>query len=135
MNTILIPSAAMTDSKEKGRSIRFPQELWDALDRDAERCKRSSQKQLEALLMTYYEIDNVEIDKKKLEQIRGESYAMKGVGEKNKIVGTSKEGNLIVEVPELDQDEPEPKNDSSEGNRVEDNKKGNRAEDNKKLGS
>ena len=51
---------------EKVRSIRLPEFVWNALDADAERCRRSSQKQIEALLVTFYEIDDVEINKAKL---------------------------------------------------------------------
>jgi hypothetical protein len=54
---------------EKARSIRLPESLWDALDADAARCRRSSQKHLEALLLTFYEMENVEISKDKLELI------------------------------------------------------------------
>lgn len=49
------------------RSIRFPKELWDAIDADAQRCKRSSVKQMEAVLSAYYEIGDVEINKQNLE--------------------------------------------------------------------
>ncbi len=48
--------------KEQPRSIRFPQSLWDTLDRDAARCGRSSVKQMEALLSAYYGLRNVELD-------------------------------------------------------------------------
>lgn len=52
---------------EKVRSIRLPEKVWDALDADAERCRRSSQKQIEALLVTFYEMESVEINKQQLE--------------------------------------------------------------------
>lgn len=52
---------------EKTRSIRLPETVWDALDADAVRCRRSSQKQIEALLVTFYEIQDVEINKQSLE--------------------------------------------------------------------
>lgn len=52
---------------EKVRSIRLPEYVWDALDEDAARCRRSSQKQIEALLVSFYEIGNVEINKQSLE--------------------------------------------------------------------
>ncbi len=48
---------------EKVRSIRLPESVWDALDADAARCRRSSQKQIEALLVTFYEMESVEINK------------------------------------------------------------------------
>ena len=51
------------------RSIRMPKAVWDALDRDAERCKRSSVKQLEALLTVLYGLGDVEINKEELEKL------------------------------------------------------------------
>lgn len=56
----------MQDTEEVPRSIRFPKSLWEALDNDAKRCKRSSVKQLEALLTVYYELGNVEINEEKM---------------------------------------------------------------------
>ena len=53
--------------QEKTRSIKLPEFVWDALDADAERCRRSSQKQIEALLVTFYEIEDVEISQRKME--------------------------------------------------------------------
>lgn len=55
---------------EKGRSIRFPQKIWDALDVDAKRCKRSSVKQLEALLTAYYDLGNIELENNKIEFVQ-----------------------------------------------------------------
>ena len=52
---------------EKVRSIRLPEYVWNALDADAVRCRRSSQKQIEALLVSFYEIGDVEINKQSLE--------------------------------------------------------------------
>ena len=52
---------------EKTRSIRLPESVWNALDADAVRCRRSSQKQIEALLVTFYELEDVEINKQSLE--------------------------------------------------------------------
>jgi hypothetical protein len=43
------------------RTIRLPRDLWEALDTDAKRCKRTSIKQLEALLTQWYTADNVEL--------------------------------------------------------------------------
>lgn len=57
------------DTNEKVRSIRLPEYLWDALDADAARCRRSSQKQIEALLVTLYGVGDVEINKQQLEFI------------------------------------------------------------------
>ena len=55
--------------EEKARSIRLPENLWDALDADAARCRRSAQKHLEALLLTFYKMEDVEISKSKLEML------------------------------------------------------------------
>jgi len=41
-------------SKPIGRTFYFEKELWTRLDDDAKRCGRSSVKQLEAILKTYY---------------------------------------------------------------------------------
>lgn len=46
---------------EAARSIRLPQKIWDALEADAKRCKRSAVKQLEALLTKWFHLDDVEI--------------------------------------------------------------------------
>lgn len=56
-------------NSEKTRSIRLPEFVWDALDADAERCRRSSQKQIEALLSTFYDIADVEISRSKLKML------------------------------------------------------------------
>lgn len=56
---------------EKTRSIRLPESVWNALDEDATRCRRSSQKQIEALLVTFYEMESVEINQQSL-QILGQ---------------------------------------------------------------
>lgn len=61
-------SPSMTDD-EKPRSIRFPQALWDAIDRDAMRCKRSAVKQMEAVLSEYYRIANVELSRDALSKM------------------------------------------------------------------
>lgn len=54
------------------RTIRLPAKLWNAIDRDAVRCKRSSVKQVEALLMTYYDLENTAIDRTRLVRVRME---------------------------------------------------------------
>jgi hypothetical protein len=82
MNTMSIPNIldenvipkrydvrTMAD-KEQPRSIRFPQKLWDAIDRDAIRCGRSAVKQMEILLSVYYELRNVDIDHDRLSEMR-----------------------------------------------------------------
>ena len=49
------------------RSIRFPKNLWDAIDADATRCKRSAVKQMEAVLTAYYNLEDVELNRPQLE--------------------------------------------------------------------
>ncbi len=51
------------------RSIRFPKKVWDAIDADAQRCKRSSVKQMEAVLTTYYKLEDVELNQQSLEML------------------------------------------------------------------
>lgn len=51
------------------RSIRFPKKVWDAIDADAQRCKRSSVKQMEAVLSAYYKLEDVELDGHYLEMV------------------------------------------------------------------
>ena len=59
----------MTD-EERGRNIRFPQSLWDAIDEDAKRHKRSGVKQMETVLSIYYGLEDNEIDRQRLAQMR-----------------------------------------------------------------
>lgn len=68
----------MSADAEVVRSIRLPKRVWDALDKDAARCRRSSVKQLEALLVTYYGLDDVEIDKDALDVLRADRHLDKG---------------------------------------------------------
>ena len=64
----------MSTNAEVARSIRLPKRVWDALDKDAARCRRSSVKQLEALLITFYDLEDVEIDSDALDAIRADRY-------------------------------------------------------------
>lgn len=59
------------------RSIRFPKTLWEAIDADAQRCKRSAVKQMEAVLTAYYKLEEVEINRTQLEFV-GELLAVGG---------------------------------------------------------
>lgn len=65
----------MSDTDDKPRSIRFPHNLWDAIDEDAKKSKRSAVKQMEAVLSMYYDIENNEIDKDRLLQMRNSQSA------------------------------------------------------------
>jgi len=55
---------------EKGRNIRFPLELWDAIDADAKRCKRSSVKQMESVLSLYYRLSAGEVRQDVIEKMQ-----------------------------------------------------------------
>jgi len=55
-DTALVSSSPSMDEKEKTRSIRLPESLWEAIDEDAKRCKRSALKQMEAVLSLYYNL-------------------------------------------------------------------------------
>lgn len=54
-------SGVMPENLNHKRLIELPKKLWAALDVDAEACRRSSQKQLEAILIKYYGLDDVEL--------------------------------------------------------------------------
>lgn len=64
----------MSADAEVARSIRLPKRVWDALDKDAARCRRSSVKQLEALLVTFYDLEDVEIDRDALDALRADRH-------------------------------------------------------------
>lgn len=49
----------MAANDERVRSIRLPERVWLALDEDAARCRRSPVRQLEALLIEWYELGDV----------------------------------------------------------------------------
>ena len=48
------------DRKEK--LIALPRTLWEALERDAARCRRSVTRQVEAVLVAYFELGSVELN-------------------------------------------------------------------------
>lgn len=52
-----------------GRTFIFERDLWAKLDDDAKRCLRSSTKQMEAILKTYFGVSDVELDKRGLEML------------------------------------------------------------------
>ena len=60
----------MRDETEQARSIRFPAYVWAALDLDAKRCRRSPVRQLEALLVKWYRLDDVEIHLEEFRETR-----------------------------------------------------------------
>lgn len=51
-----------SEETETPRSIRLSRDVWNRLDADAERCQRSSVKQLEAVLRKYFRISDVDIN-------------------------------------------------------------------------
>jgi len=58
---------AKDEKDEKVKLIPFTKELEEAIEADAKRCRRSFVRQVEAVLMTYYGIDDVEVDRQRLE--------------------------------------------------------------------
>jgi hypothetical protein len=55
------------DEERKPRSINLPAWLWDELDKDARRCRRSTTKQLEAFLTLCYDSEvDMEIKEEKV---------------------------------------------------------------------
>ena len=58
---------AKEEKDEKVKLIPFTRELEEAIEADAKRCRRSFVRQVEAVLMTYYGIDDVEVDRQRLE--------------------------------------------------------------------
>ncbi len=67
MIAVLVIYKSMED--EQPRSIRFPKQLWKVVDEDAKRCKRSAVKQLEAILTSYYGLEDIRIDRERLQLI------------------------------------------------------------------
>ncbi len=56
-------------SKTIGRTFIFEADLWAKLDDDAKRCLRSSTKQMEAILKTYFSVANVELSEPGLQML------------------------------------------------------------------
>ncbi len=46
----------------KEKLISLPNDLMESLDADAKRCKRSVVKQIEAILSSYFEVENIEVN-------------------------------------------------------------------------
>jgi hypothetical protein len=55
---------------ETAKSIRMRNDVWEILDRDADRCGRSQNRQIESILKTYYGIESVDIDRARIEETR-----------------------------------------------------------------
>ncbi len=58
---------AKEEKDEKVKLIPFSPRLEEAIEADAKRCRRSFVRQVEAVLTTYYGIDDVEVDRQRLE--------------------------------------------------------------------
>lgn len=56
-------------SKPIGRTFYFEKDLWAKLDEDAKRCLRSSTKQMEAILKTYFDVEDVDLNKAGIEML------------------------------------------------------------------
>ncbi|MFM8394625.1 MAG: hypothetical protein ACKOB4_11950 [Acidobacteriota bacterium] len=54
----------------RNRLIKLPDILWQQLDNDAHRCRRSTTKQIEAILISYYELDEVGLETEKVATAR-----------------------------------------------------------------
>lgn len=66
---VQFPIMKKSTEEEKGRTIRLPEQLWELLDEDARRCKRSASKQLEAMLEAFYNIADVNIEPRATDQM------------------------------------------------------------------
>ncbi len=60
---------AKDEKDEKVKLIPFTRRLEETIEEDAKRCRRSFVRQVEAVLMTYYGIDDVEVDRQRIEII------------------------------------------------------------------
>jgi hypothetical protein len=86
--TNLVSNIRTMDNTEKPRSIRFPEWLWDEIDRDAVRCKRSAVKQMEAVLAAYYRGDSFSLNLTRLAELGQNEKKISGKRQK---VGVLKE--------------------------------------------
>lgn len=91
VDTRLVSTQTPMDN-DRPRSIRFPQWLWDEIDRDAERCNRSAVKQMETVLTAYYRGDQTALNTTRLDEMGGKKKGMlateielKGTGRKRKL--------------------------------------------------
>lgn len=53
-------------AEEKVKLIPFTKELEEVIEADAKRCQRSFVRQVVAVLMTYYNVNNVEVDRERI---------------------------------------------------------------------
>src|SRR5689334_12945880 len=58
----MVDCALMAKNTDKHkRLIELPRFVWDALDKEAERCKRTPLKHLDAILTVYFQLGDVEL--------------------------------------------------------------------------
>lgn len=69
--TQVSPMLRTKEDEELGvRSLRLPRYIWEALDKDAKRCRRSPVRQIEAILVRYYNLDpSVELNEPALDAV------------------------------------------------------------------
>lgn len=53
-----------------GKLINMPVVVWNAVQTDAIRCRRNVTKQIEAILVAYFQIESVELETSRLEFVR-----------------------------------------------------------------
>lgn len=61
--------------KKEGKLLNLPVNIWEVLKTDSERCRRSVTKQIEAILIAYYELEDVELDATKVRAAKAASMA------------------------------------------------------------
>lgn len=55
---------AERNEESKPRTVNLPAWLWEAIEKDADRCRRSITKQVEAILVCYYDPEaNLELNR------------------------------------------------------------------------
>lgn len=57
---------------ENKKLINLPNYIWEHLEKDARRCRRSVTKQIEAVLISYFGLEDVEIDGSLIHRAREE---------------------------------------------------------------
>lgn len=61
------------NEEPRKRSVILPEYLWEVIDKDADRCRRSATKQLEVILLRYYQLEaNIELNEGSLAEARHE---------------------------------------------------------------
>lgn len=70
MNPSVDKSKKNNPDEFTNRLIKLPNFIWQVLDDDAHRSRRSSTKQVEAILASYYEIDDVNLNINRVKEAR-----------------------------------------------------------------